>query len=218
KDVVFEPTMVKMPENPWNEIQVSSSSHLIAVVADGMEDIFPGDVIGVFSTDGNCYGVSEVSDSGQNTVISVYADDNTTTGKDGFENGEAFNLRLYAPESGEEYDLEVVYDKNLPGGMFFSNEGLSAISQLKLSGTGLNGNISSGISIYPNPTNDVVWITGIENFDEIEVMNSTGKVLLLQTIDEQEKISLDLSSLSSGIYHLKLTGDDFTVIRKIIKD
>ncbi len=85
--VIVDPTVVKLPGNPWNEFRISSSSYLIAVVADGMEEILPGDVIGVFSTDGNCCGLTEIGKSGKNTVIPVFADDRTTTEKDGFKMG-----------------------------------------------------------------------------------------------------------------------------------
>ena len=217
KGAVIEATMGQMPENPWNEIHISSSSHLLAVIAGGMEDVLPGDVIGVFSTDGFCYGISEVINPDQNMAISVFADDQTTTYKDGFEVGESFTLKLFNPDSSDEFDLEAVYDPNMPNGIFFENEGLSAISQLKVSSSGISSH-SSGISIYPNPTNDVVWITGLKAYNEIELMNSTGSVLLLQTVTEQDKISLNLSSLSSGIYQIRLTGANSTIIKKIIKN
>ena len=141
----------------------------------------------------------------------------TTTEKDGFENGEAFNLRLYSPESGDEYDLEVVYSQNMPNGMFFANEGLSAISQLKLSSSRIAGH-TSGISIYPNPTIDIVWVSGIKGFEEIAIINSTGRVLHVQQTNEQDKVSIDMSAFSNGIYQLKLTGADATLIRKVIKN
>ncbi|OYT13894.1 MAG: hypothetical protein B6I19_02670 [Bacteroidetes bacterium 4572_114] len=84
---------------------------------------------------------------------------------------------LYSPEPAEEYDLEVVYSQNMPNGMFFANEGLSAISHLKLSSSGIAGH-ASGISICPNPTNDIVWITSVKGFDEIAIINSSVSFFL----------------------------------------
>ena len=214
----IDPIEFKIPYSPWNEIGLSASSHLIAIISDGMEDILPGDVIGVFASDGTCHGVVEIPKSGQNTVVSVSADDLTTNGKDGFEAGEPFNLKLYSPESGEEYNLEVMYDQSMPQGMFFENEGLSVISHLKVSGTGINGNLSSAISIYPNPTNDIVLVSGVIGFDELKIINSTGRVIFTQSINEKDEISIDMSAFSNGIYQLKLTGDKSTTIRKIIKN
>jgi len=213
-----EPSTVDNINHPWNKFYPSPTSHLIAIIADGMEDIHQGDVIGVFAPDGSCYGVTEVGTGGQNTVISVFADDETTEEKSGFKSGEVFSLKLYSHNSGEEYDLEASYDQDMPNGMFFENEGLSVISQLKISGTSINGNMSTGISIYPNPTNDIVWISGVKNCKEFAIINSTGKTLLQGSSNDQDKISIDMSAFNNGIYQLKLTGDKSTTIRKIIKN
>jgi hypothetical protein len=214
----IEPTGFKTPYSPWDEIPTSSSSHLIAVINEGMDDILPGDVIGVFASDGSCYGLAEIAEQGQNTAISVFADDPTTGEKDGFESGEAFSLKLFNSMSNEEFELDAVFGQNMPNGMFFENEGLSAITQLKVSVTGINENMSSAISIYPNPTNDIVWVSGIKGFSEIAIINSTGKILQLQASNDQNEVSIDMSAFSNGIYQLKLTGIDKIVIRKIIKN
>jgi len=218
KATIVEPVQLQLPEQPWNEFSTSSSSHLIAIVFDRMEVILPGDVIGVFATDGKCYGIAEVGKLGQNIVVSVFADDITTTDKDGFEDGEAFKLKLFSPVSGEEYELQAVYDQSMPQVMYFANEGLSAISQLKISGTGINGNMSSSITIYPNPTNDFIWVNGLAEFEEFAIINGTGRILFEGSTSEQENISIDMSAFSNGIYQLKLTGAKSTVIQKVIKN
>nr|NQU92466.1 S8 family serine peptidase [Bacteroidota bacterium] len=218
KDVVVEPTMVKMPENPWNEIQISSSSHLIAIIAEGIEDIVIGDIIGVFSPDNWCYGITEIEDLEQNALITAYADDMTTSEKDGFTEGESFYLKSYRPETGQVYDLEAQFIPDMPNGVFFANEGLSAISQLKLSSNGVGGQASSGISIYPNPTNGIVWITGIQGYHEVTLMNNTGMILLTRENYEQDETCIDMSSFSSGVYQVRLTGEKSTIIRKVIKN
>jgi hypothetical protein len=105
----------------------------------------------------------------------------------------------------------------MPNGNIFPTEGLSAISQLNITKS-VKAEQTSGISIYPTPTNDIVWIAGVSAYNKIELMNSTGKVLLLQTVDGQEKVSLNLSLFSSGIYQIRLTGAKATIIRKVIKN
>jgi hypothetical protein len=218
KAVVPDPVISKMPENPWNEIRISSSSHLIAIVAEGMTDILPGDIIGVFSPEKYCYGITEVGSRGQNELIAAFADDLITGEKDGFTEGEPFGFRLYRPETNQVYDMEAVFNPDMPNGMFFANEGLSAISNLKISSTGIGGASATGISIYPNPTNDKVWISGIEEFSEVEVLSNTGKMLFKLNNESKNEISIDMSAFSSGIYQLRMTGEKSTIIRKIIKN
>jgi len=212
------PVVLKLPDHPWNSIENSSSSHIIAIVADGMQEVLTGDIIGVSAPDGKCYGVSEIISDEQNIALSAFVDDVTTDEKDGFSEGEPFSFNLYRPETNEVFDLEAVFNPNMPNGMFFANEGLSAISNLKLSSTGISGASASGISIYPNPTNDRVWISGIEEFSEIEVLSNTGKMLLKLSNDGKNETSIDMTAFSNGIYQLKLTGNKSTAIRKIIKN
>jgi hypothetical protein len=213
-----DPFVVKLPEHPWNSIETSSSSHIIAIVADGMQGVISGDVIGVFAPDGKCYGASKVISNAQNIALSAFANDLTTDAKDGFNEGEPFSFELYRPESNEVYNLEVVFNPDMPDGMFFANEGLSAISTLKLSSTGIGEASVSGISIYPNPTNDLLRVSGIKDFDEITIINSTGKIMQVQPTNDQNEVSIDMSAFSKGIYQLKLSNVNSILTRKIIKN
>jgi hypothetical protein len=207
-----------MPENPWNEILQTPSSHLIALVADGMQGIQPGDVIGVFGNNNTCYGVTEIADLKHNALITAYADDNFTGEKDGFDNGEAFSFKLYRPGNNEVYELDAVFSPAMPDGNTFVNEGLSAITMLKTSSTGIAGATGNDISIYPNPTDGRVWITGVNGYDQLTLMSNTGKVLLQRHDLDQDKIELDLSGFSNGIYQVRLTGKQGAVVRKVVKD
>ena len=62
------------------------------------------------------------------------------------------------------------------------------------------------IMVYPNPTNDIVFLEGINSnlVEEIHVLNSIGmKVKTLESI--QTKSSIDLSKEKPGIYLLELS-------------
>jgi hypothetical protein len=54
----------------------------------------------------------------------------------------------------------------------------------------------------------------------IEIVDLTGKVLATKIIDNRQlnEVSLNTSSLTKGIYLLKLTTDNETFIQKIIKE
>ena len=133
QDVVVDPIVIELPENPWIEKMLSSPSHLITIRADGMHDILVDDIIGVFSLDNNCYGVTRINDLNENSLISVYSDDMTTKEKDGFFIGEEFSFRLYRSGTQETFNLQVRFDPNLPDLGYFANQGLSVILDLRKS-------------------------------------------------------------------------------------
>jgi len=67
-------------------------------------------------------------------------------------------------------------------------------------------------SIYPNPVNDVLYVKS-SDYKRIEIFNISGK--LVKQADLQDS-SVDVSYLKSGIYLVKLHGND-TNVSKIIK-
>ena len=74
----------------------------------------------------------------------------------------------------------------------------------------------SGIFVYPNPTNSIVTLSGIETESVIEVFNVLGgKVISVQ--NQSNSIDLDLSELENGIYFIKISSDTGTITKRIIK-
>jgi hypothetical protein len=72
-------------------------------------------------------------------------------------------------------------------------------------------------AVYPNPTNDIVYISTNENstVDKIVICDLTGKELLIKT---NNLLEIDLSSLSSGLYFLKINSGEIMQIFKIVKN
>ena len=78
-------------------------------------------------------------------------------------------------------------------------------------------NSISEVKIYPNPTN-AIWNLSFTNpIDNVELFDTTGKIL--QTYNPNAtQFELDGTSLSNGVYFVKIkSGADFTV-QKIIKN
>jgi polyhydroxybutyrate depolymerase len=80
---------------------------------------------------------------------------------------------------------------------------------------------SSTIQVFPNPTNDKITISGINencsNKTSISVYNLQGQLLLQQAVN-QETAEVDLSSLAKGMYILKLnSNNNNNVVRRIVK-
>jgi hypothetical protein len=68
------------------------------------------------------------------------------------------------------------------------------------------------LSFYPNPTNSK--ITFSSTIESIEVMDLTGRCVL--TFSNAREINIE--SLPSGAYYLRLTNNDKAIMRKVIKE
>jgi pimeloyl-ACP methyl ester carboxylesterase len=76
--------------------------------------------------------------------------------------------------------------------------------------------VDSTFSIYPNPTNSKVNIKSENKFDEAEIYNVLGQKVLTSRISENQEI--DMSSLTSGTYFLKLKSENLIKNVKILKN
>ena len=70
------------------------------------------------------------------------------------------------------------------------------------------------ISIYPNPVNETLTVTGNINKLTATIYNVLGQVIIVQKITN----TLDLSNLSKGNYIIKLNNDKNFIIKKILKE
>ncbi|WP_334056077.1 T9SS type A sorting domain-containing protein [Polaribacter sp. P097] len=75
---------------------------------------------------------------------------------------------------------------------------------------------ASNLTVYPNPANSFVNISSSENISGVEVYNVIGKRVLQVT--NVVNNSIDVSSLSKGMYILKIASGDSIATKKIIKN
>jgi hypothetical protein len=71
---------------------------------------------------------------------------------------------------------------------------------------------TESISFYPNPTDSK--ITFSSTIESIEVIDQTGRCVL--TFSNAREINIE--SLPSGAYYLRLTNNDKAIMRKVIKE
>ncbi|HLS12567.1 MAG TPA: BspA family leucine-rich repeat surface protein [Flavobacteriaceae bacterium] len=71
--------------------------------------------------------------------------------------------------------------------------------------------------LYPNPTNDFVYINGLEGEEYINLYDISGKLLKSFTPDNPE-VSIDMTDFSSGVYFLNIkTKDQIQTTKKIVR-
>lgn len=63
---------------------------------------------------------------------------------------------------------------------------------------------TSQISIYPNPAQDRLWLTGVDDFHAYQIFNQLGQMVLKGRIEDD---ALELNGLPEGFYFLRLIGE-----------
>ena len=78
-----------------------------------------------------------------------------------------------------------------------------------------NAALTEGLSIYPNPSSEYINVVSKnENLSRIVIADITGKILISLEQLDVEKQSINVSSLSEGIYFVNINN---SVTKKIIK-
>ena len=75
----------------------------------------------------------------------------------------------------------------------------------------------NSITLYPNPARQEVNISSENIINSIEVYNSLGKKVYLTNVKATEK-TLDINTLSKGVYIIEINTDKGYVRKKLIKD
>ncbi len=73
-------------------------------------------------------------------------------------------------------------------------------------------NSALDITIYPNPVNDVLYISG--NYDDAVLYDKQGK----QIEKSDGKTSIDMSNLPKGIYLISIVAGSRSIIKKVVKE
>jgi uncharacterized protein (TIGR02145 family) len=71
------------------------------------------------------------------------------------------------------------------------------------------------LNIFPNPATTTLTIEGLTQKTTAEVYDISGKLLLCKPLGTN---TIDISSLETGLYFIKLTTADGSVVRKFVKE
>ncbi len=197
---------------PWNDVVYTPATHLIAFADEATSGFENGDIIASFTPSGLCAGMNVVSESG--TGLTLFGDDLYSSEVDGFAAIEDISLKLYRPSNGETFDLQVTYDASLDNYGKFNANSLSAIMQVKMSATGIDQHGDSHLRIYPNPTQGIFTIEGMDKDANIRIFNAFGEEIFVNTLSLPGKI--DLTGYSKGIYFVSIQTAEGTLIEKLV--
>jgi|GEM_PF-1799096 len=104
--------------------------------------------------------------------------------------------------------LELIVTNRFGNTLTYTNENLSVFDHVK-----------DIVGVYPNPVTDIVTLGNIDTFGKISVRiyNISGKLMINQNLDE--KRTIDLSHLESGVYFMNVLNESNKIIttKKLIK-
>lgn len=124
---------------------------------------------------------------------------------------------IQTPAAGETFTVTVSHKGSLNGG--------SQDFSLIVSGVNATANVNdsafnAGISIYPNPANDVLNISfanAIADDVAVTVYDMQGRLMMSKQIGTADASALDISRFANGAYVVNLVGGGINVSKKIIK-
>lgn len=101
------------------------------------------------------------------------------------------------------------------GNLLFDNPTYDNCIEYPLGTTELQQEI--GVSIYPNPTSDIVTITSKEPIDNYSIY-SINNQLILSKKDNSNFVEVSFVNLPSGVYFVKITTSKGSILKKISKN
>jgi PKD repeat protein len=81
-------------------------------------------------------------------------------------------------------------------------------------------NTEGGLSLYPNPTNGVLYMSFKESLKDdyqLRVSDTQGKVIKNIKLNQESLQELDTNDLSKGIYFLYFSNEKYRFVKKIVK-
>lgn len=78
--------------------------------------------------------------------------------------------------------------------------------------------VEEALQLFPNPTSHEVQLVASVEIDRIEVVNSVGEIVLLESTLNIKETRLEVSSLKQGVYFVKLYTKAGLVTKKLIKN
>ena len=90
------------------------------------------------------------------------------------------------------------------------------ITAIQLQCAGIDENIAT-FTILPNPANDLIKITSKSIINKLEIINFLGQTVINQPNVGTAETTLDVSLLHNGVYFVRITTDNGSIVQKFVK-
>lgn len=195
-------------------IKMNNSGQLISFINNPNIELFVTDGTSIYYTGGT---------TNTSIPVNIYVTKMTTSGQVLWTKNQTGTNGLVI------YDLAINSTGDLFFGGYFGGSNL-ALDTFSLNNTSFSGFIDAvlaklnstlltnssfekeSITLYPNPTNDFIYINSGDEIKEVSVIDISGKI-----IANYHQNYIDLSELEAGLYSLKILTQTGSVLKKVIK-
>ena len=77
---------------------------------------------------------------------------------------------------------------------------------------------NSQVQVFPNPTTDLIYIKGLKENEEINIVDFSARALLHKKVTSDERLEIDMTHFNSGTYFLNILSENKTKTIKVIKN
>ena len=180
----------------WNTINVPTMNSMFFEATSFNQDISEWNIISVTDME-NMFDNSGLSTTNYDALLIDWAEQNVKSNV-------LFGAANLTYCVGENARQSLIDDK----GWLFTGD------QLECATAGVDDLNQLDISIYPNPTSDLVYIDGNYTNLNVVIYDILGKQLMKESITN----SIDISQLEKGVYILKLSDGVKLTTKRIIKN
>lgn len=192
------------------DYNTGSSANIIFLSSGLLPTLSDGDEVGVFAADNFLCGVSKFS--GSNLAVTVWGDDSEKPGRQGLQNGERYNLKIWKKSENLVYPITAMYSQ---GNGIFTEDNIEIINSIKVSATQTKELFSSNdFELFPNPSPgnfNLVSRQLLKGKITIQIINFSGQVIMVYNLklgwNKDEVITFDAIPVPSGIYLVKVIGE-----------
>ena len=178
-----------------------------------------GDEIAIYDSEKNMVAsVAWRPEQDGHTGLAIWGDDETTSAKEGMTNGETFSIVLF--DKSEDNMTSLKINRWERGDDTFTKDGVSVVGSITTTAV-----ISQDLELFQNVPNPVLDNTSISFYlpqdgkINLRVSNTLGQEVLTLSNEEYTKgmhtISMDASSLSTGVYFYKLESNNTSITKQL---